>query len=402
MLFTYTVIDKDGATQNGSIDAVSEEVAINALQRRGFVITSIKQSTDATPFWQKNISFFDRVTSKDIVILSRQISTLFEAQISALRVFRLLADETENPKLKLVLEEISSDLQGGSTISRSMSKHSEVFSVFYVNMVKAGEESGKLDQIFAHLADYLDRTYEVTQKAKNALVYPAFVVFTFGVVMILMLTLVIPKISQILVDSGQKIPFYTQIVLGLSNFFINYGVFVAIALVAGIYMLFKFKQTDAGAESFDSFKLNIPYLGNLYEKLYLSRIADNMTTLLSSGIPMIKALELTSATIDNRIFSTAVVDAMERVKAGSSLSDAFTRQGLVPNIMVQMIKIGEETGKVGEILGRLSGFYRREFTNAVDTLVSLIEPAMIVFLGAAVGILLASVLIPIYNVASTF
>jgi type IV pilus assembly protein PilC len=269
-------------------------------------------------------------------------------------------------------------------------------------MVRAGEESGKLDQIFAHLADHLDRTYEVAQKAKNALIYPAFVVFTFGVVMILMLTLVIPKISQILIDSGQEIPVYTQVVIGLSNFFVNYGIFLAVALVAGIYLLLQFRRTAAGSESFDAFVLNVPYLGDLYDKLYLSRISDNLTTLLSSGIPMIKSLELTSSTIDNVVYRRAVDDATEKVKAGSPLSEAMARQGIVPNILIQMIRVGEETGNVGEILGRMANFYQREVTNAVDTLVNLIEPAMIVFLGAGVGILLASVLIPIYNVSATF
>lgn len=402
MLFSYSAIDKDGSQKDGTIEAINVDIAIASLQRRGYIISGITEATAAGPVWQKNLTFLERVSNKDVVILSRQLSTLFEAQVSALRVFQLLATETENPKLARKLSEIVNDLQGGSSISNAMEKHKDVFSSFYIAMVRAGEESGRLDEVLLFLADYLDRTYEVTSKAKNALIYPAFVISTFIVVMVLMLTLVIPKISQILIDSGQEVPLYTQVVIGLSNFFVDYGLFLLIAVIIGGFLLLRFQKTPAGQESFDRFKLSIPYVGKLYRMLYLSRLADNMNTMLASGIPMVKALELTESVVDNKVFLNAIQASTEDVKAGSSVSDAFSRHEDFPNILIQMIRVGEETGNLGEILSTLAKFYRREVTNSVDTLVDLIEPVMIVLLGLGVGTLLAAVLIPIYNVSSSF
>lgn len=402
MLFVYQAIDKEGNPKNGTIEAISVDVAIASLQRRGFVISNISPAEEGGSVLTKSIPIFERVSNRDIVILSRQMATLFEAQVSALRVFKLLAAETENPKLGRKLTEVSESLQGGSSISSALEKHTDVFSPFYVSMVKAGEESGRLDEVFAYLADYLDRTYEVTQKAKNALIYPSFVIFTFFVVMALMLTLVIPKISSILTESGQEVPAYTQVVISLSNFFVNYGIFLLIALIVGAFFLYRFVRTDAGKHSFDSFKLEIPYVGDLYSKLFLSRVADNMNTMLSSGIPMVKALELTQSVVDNKVYLGAIEEATEDVKGGTSVSEAFAKHKEFPNIFIQMVRVGEETGNLGEILSRLAKFYSREVTNAVDTLVGLIEPVMIILLALGVGTLLAAVLIPIYNISATF
>jgi type IV pilus assembly protein PilC len=398
-LFNYKAIDQYGNDVSGSIDTVNEDVAISSLQRRGYVISSIS-SADKVPIWQRKVSWFERVSNKDIVILSRQIATLFEAQVSALRVFRLIGAEAPNPLLRKVLDEVADDLQGGSSISKALANHPKVFSGFYVNMVRAGEESGKLNETFTFLADYLDRTYEVTSKARNALIYPAFVVITFISVMILMLTLVIPKISDVLVDAGQDIPFYTKVVLGLSGFFTNYGIFLLLLLIVGGYFLIRYIRTPKGKYSFDKFKLQVPYVGDLYRKLYLSRLADNMHTMLISGIPMLKAIEVTATVVDNKVYEGILTDAAESIRGGSAVSDSLEQYSEIPGIMIQMMRIGEETGELGAILSTLAKFYRREVNNAVDTLVDLIEPTMIVLLGLGVGVLLASVLIPIYNISS--
>lgn len=402
MLFAYKAVDKSGVEKNGTIEAVTVDVAITSLQRRGFVISDIREADEQGSLLHRNITFLERVKTKDLVILSRQMSTLFEAQVSALRIFRLLAVETDNPKLGRTLADVSEALQSGSSISNALARHPDIFDTFYISMVKAGEESGRLDETFVYLADYMDRSYEITSKAKNALIYPAFVVFTFVAVMVLMLTLVIPKISQIIVESGQEIPIYTQIVISLSNFFVDYGFWLLGLLVVGGFAYFQFRKSDGGSESIDRFKISIPYLGNLYRKLYLSRISDNLNTMLTSGIPMIKALELTRDVVDNRVFLNAIDDSLELVKGGSSISEAFSHHEEFPNILIQMMKVGEETGNLGEILETLSKFYQREVSTAVDTLVDLIEPAMIILLGVGVGTLLASVLIPIYNISSAF
>ncbi|MBP6946369.1 MAG: type II secretion system F family protein [Candidatus Pacebacteria bacterium] len=400
MLFKYQAIDASGAKQEGSIDAISRDVAIASLQRRSLTISAIEESDPEKKSLLGGITLFESVTNRDIVLLSRQIATLFEAQVSALRVFRLLASESEKPLLGRVLTEVGDDLQSGSPISKALSKHPKVFSAFYVNMVKAGEESGKLDETFLYLADYLDRSYEVMSKAKNALIYPAFVIATFFVVMILMMTMVIPRISSILIDAGQAIPVYTQVVISISNFFVNYGVFLLILLIVGSVFLFRYANTPQGRASFSSFELAIPYVGDLYKKLYLSRIADNLATMLGSGISVVQAVDVTANVVGNAVYADILQEVATSVKGGGSVSGALEKRKEVPGIMVAMMRVGEETGELGSILKTLAKFYQREVSTSVDTLVGLIEPIMIVTLGLGVGILLASVLVPIYNLSA--
>jgi len=400
MLFKYSAIDTGGKERSGTIDAISKEVALSALQRRGLTVSSIVEAEEAGSLLERRITFFERVSNKEVVILSRQIATLFEAQVSALRVFRLLAAESENKLLQDTLIGVADELQGGTHISDALDKHPKVFSKFYVNMVRAGEEAGKLDQTFLFLADYLDRSYEVTTKARNALIYPAFVIFTFVAVMTLMLTLVIPRLSDILVESGQAIPIYTQIVIALSSFLIDFGPFLLIFLIVGVFFLIRYGRTEKGASAVSRMRTSIPYVGDLYIKLYLSRVADNLSTMLSSGIQMVRAVEITASVVGDKVYEDILLESTEKIKAGKSVSDTFEEYPEFPGILVQMIRVGEESGELSEILQTLAKFYRREVTNAVDTLVNLIEPMMIVLLGLGVGFLLASVLVPIYNISA--
>lgn len=402
--FKYEALDSQGKPQAGTLAANSQDAAIAALQRKGLTITSITGGGDKS-VWQQmqQVTLFGGVSSRDLVLLSRQIATLFEAQVSALRIFRLLAEQAEKPFLRQVLTEVSDDLQGGTAISKALEKHPKVFSDFYVNMVRSGEESGKLDQTFLYLADYIDRSYELGSKAKNALIYPAFILLTFIGVMVMMLTFVIPKIGAILEDSGQQLPVYTAIILGFSHFLVDYGIFLLIAIIIGGYFLFRYIQTPAGQIMWSRFKFSIPYVGALYQKLYLARIADNMNVMLSSGISAVRALEITANVVEDDVYEGILREAIEAVKGGAPLSQTLARYspGEIPGIFVQMLQIGEETGEMGNILDRLAKFYNREVNAAVDTLVSLIEPVLIVGLAVGVGFLLASVLLPIYNSASS-
>ena len=399
MLFKYNAIDQDQHDRQGTIEALSQDVAVAALQRRNLIISSIAPAEAKKSIL--DFSFSRRVSNKDIVIFSRQIATLFQAQVSALRIFRLLASEVESKSLADILSEIADDLQGGSPISKALAKHPEAFSVFYVNMVHAGEESGKLSETFGYLADYLDRSYAVISKAENALIYPIFVICVFFAVMGLMLTLVIPKISAVLVDSGQAVPFYTSVVIGLSNIFLHYGIFILIALVGLGFYVWRLSKTEHGKLILDGLKLSVPYVGDLFHKLYLSRIADNFSTMLLSGVPVVQALEITASVVGNSVFAAILTEAKEDVRGGAAISEAFAKHPEIPGIMVAMIRVGEETGELGKILTTLSNFYNREVSNAVDTLVGLIEPIMIVALGLGVGTLLAAVLMPIYNLAGS-
>lgn len=403
MDFKYEALDNTGKPTGGTFSAATQDAAITALQRKGLTITAISGGAQTGILSQlQGISFFGGVKTRDLVLLSRQIATLFEAQVSALRVFRLLAEQAEKPALRSALTEISDDLQAGNSISKALDKHPKIFSEFYVNMVRAGEESGKLDQTFLFLADYIDRSYTLESKARNALVYPAFITATFVAVMTLMLTVVIPKIGDILVSNGGTLPVYTQITLGISAFLVDYGIFLLIALIIGGYFIYRYSLTPAGKLATGRLKITLPYIGDLFRKLYLTRIADNMHVMLSSGISAVRALEITAAVVDNDVYKNIITQAVLDVKAGSSMSQTFSRYPEeIPTILVQMLQIGEETGEMGSILERLAKFYEREVSTAVDTIISLIEPALIVALAVGVGFLLASVLLPIYNTTST-
>jgi len=399
MLFNYEAITNTGEKKIGSVDAKSKDSAILAVQGRGYILSSLKEST--TKKNKFNISFFgnSKIPMKDIVIMSRQMSTLFESQVAALKAFNLLAENTENKKLSGILNEVAEDIKGGVYISQALSKHPEAFSDFYVNMVKSGEESGKLTQSFSYLADYLDRQYQLTSKTKNALIYPGFVIGVFLIVMVMMFTFIIPKLAIIIKESGVDVPFFTKIIMSVSDLSVRYGIFFLIIIVIFVIYLINFSRSPSGKMYFDRLKINFPIIRNIYTKLYLSRISDNMDTMLSSSIPIVRAIELTSAVVGNRVFENILNEIAEVVKSGSSLSEAFSKHKEIPSIMSGMIRVGEETGSLGNILKTLGHFYNREVNEAVDTMVSLIEPVMIIMLGLGVGILLSSILMPIYNIA---
>ncbi len=401
MLFKYKAIDSINSHREGTVEAANVEAAIAAIEKRGYTVTGIDPIAEKKSFLDFEINLFNSVSTKEIVILSRQIATLFEAQVSSLRIFRLLSAEIDNKALKLILNDVTEQLQAGSSISRAMSGHPEVFSSFYVNLVRAGEESGSLERSFNYLADYLDRSYEVTSKARNALIYPAFVIGVFFIVMGLMLTMVIPKIAAILTDSGQELPIYTKIVIGLSNFFVDYIGFILVILSAAGTGLWYFMRTPVGKRTFDEIIINIPYVGDLQRKLILTRLSDNLSTMLNSSISIVQALEVTSDVVGNLVYKEVLDSAIEEVKSGRSFADAISQYPEIPGIFAQMVKVGEETGSMGKIIKTLANFYQREVNNAIDTLIGLIEPAMIVLLGLGVGVLLASVLMPIYSMTST-
>lgn len=399
MLFNYEAITNEGERKTGSVEAANKDLAIAAVQRRGYIVSSLTESKAKSGIF--NISLFEKKTvpMKDIVMMSRQMSTLFESQVSALKAFNLLAENTSNKKLANILNEVAEDIKSGVYISVALSKHKEAFSDFYVNMVKSGEESGKLTQVFAYLADYLDRQYQLTSKTKNALIYPSFVIGIFVIVMVLMFTFIVPKLAGIITESGTNIPFSTKLIIAVSNLFVNYGIFLLIIVIALVAYIIRFAHTNSGKLYFDKLKITFPVIKEIYKKLYLSRIADNMDTMLSASIPIVRSIELTSAVVGNIVYENILKEIADSVKSGSSLSAAFAKYKEIPSIMSGMIRVGEETGSLGNILKTLGKFYSREVNDAVDTMVGLIEPIMIVMLGLGVGVLLSSILLPIYNIA---
>lgn len=407
MLFKYKVINKDGGELEGSLEAANRELAISSLQRREYVIVSVAETTDDQgksfkDYLTLDIKLFkEKVKEKDIVIFSRQIATMFEAGVQALKSFRLLAAESDSIALREVLTSLSDDLQSGTSLYKAFSKHERVFSKFYVNLVKAGEEAGKLSETFLYLADYMERSYELKQKTKKALTYPAFVIATFIIIMTIMVIFVIPKMAEMLAQQGQALPLFTKIILGISNAITGYWYILVPAITGVVIVAKRWADTPEGAAYMDGVKLKIPVISNTYQKIFLARLADNLNTMLSSGVSIVNALEITAEVVDNYVYEQLILRVSEKVQNGSALSQALMEEnGQIPNIMIQMVKIGEETGELGYMLKNLSRFYKQEVERAIDSMVAMIEPIMILGLGAGVGILLSSVMMPMYNVAT--
>ncbi|MEA4910980.1 Type II secretion system protein F [bioreactor metagenome] len=403
MMFKYKAIKADGTRMEGKIEAATEDDAIAILQDRQLIIVSVEQFEEKKVFGSPTtgfrLPFFGKkIKEKDIVVFSRQIATLFQSGVSALRSFRLVASETENIRLRQVLNAIGDDIQSGLSISGAMSKHDNVFGVFYSSMIKAGEESGKLDESFLYLADYLDRNYDLTQKVKKATAYPSFVIAVFVIVMGVVIAFVIPKFAEMLTVQDQELPMATKIIFGIGTFSQKYGLIVIIVLAVLAYYLYTLAKTPSGKQYLDYFKLKIPVLGTLSKKIFLSRLTDNIDTMLSSGVPIVRSLEITSEVVDNVVFKDLLIRVSKKVKGGKSLSQSFYEEEELPNILVQMTKIGEETGKLGYILKSLSTYYKREVSTAIDTTLSLIEPILIFLLAGGVGFLLAAVMIPMFSV----
>lgn len=399
MLFYYQAKTKEGEERKGVVEAINSELALKTLQGRDFLVLSLIPGEKKSFF--QNFSFFQRIKSRDIVVLARQFSTLFEAKIPIVRGFEILISETNNINIKKQLNDILLDVQAGLPLSQAFARKSEIFSEFFINMIKVGEESGRLEQSFIFLADHLERNYELVSKTKNALFYPAFLFGAFIIVIGLMFTVVIPKLSGIILETGQDIPFYTKVVIGVSNFARTFGIPFLLAAVSGIIFLrWYYFKSAAGKFLISWFQLSFPVLGKLFQKIYLARLSDDLRILMSGGVSVIRSLEIISRSIGSPIYGQIIKEAIEKVKAGSLISDALLEYKDIPHLFTQMLKIGEETGKVDQILVSLSRFYQREVNNAVDNMVSIIEPLMIVIMGAGIGLLVASILIPIYNMTT--
>lgn len=409
MIFNYTCINQENVKVEGVINTNTKDEALLELQKKGLTVVSIidpneEGGIDVGRDFKKlqNLQFFKpKIKSKDIVIFSRQIATLFEAGVSALKGFRLLASENENPTMKEQLTEVSDDIASGDALSKALSKKPETFSAFFVSLVKAGEESGKLNETFLYLADYLDREYDLDQKTKKALTYPTFVVSVFFIIMFLMMTFVVPKMTAMFTEEGIELPLVTRIIVNISHFFAEYSIYLFPFLVAGFYAFKKWSKTPSGKYTLDSYKLRLPVFKNLFQKIFLTRLSDNMNTMLSSGVPILHALEITSDTVDNAVHKELLLRVAEKVKNGTIFSKALYEEEYVPNILVQMVRIGEETGELGYILKNLANFYKREVDVAIDSVIGLIEPAMIVGLGLGVGVLVAAILLPMYNLSAS-
>lgn len=398
--FQYKARTKEGEIRSGAIETSSREAALDTLQQSGLVVTALQEQKKKFDI-QGFFPFLGGVSQKDLVVFSRQISTLFEAQIPVVDALKTLVGQTSRPALREIIARVLDDVAGGLSISQAMAKHPRVFSAFYTNLIRSGEESGKLQEIFSYLAEYLERSYYLTTKARNSMIYPAFVLVAFIGVLIVMLVVVVPRLITIFEETGQRVPFYTQIVIYASLALRKWGVLLAILLVAFLLGIWRWAATAGGKRFFNRLQLNIPIVGELYRKLYIARITDNLRTLIMGGIPIMRALAITGDVVGNIVYEQAVKNAIESVKGGGMISAAFERTPEIPIFVTNMIKIGETSGRLDFILGSISKYYQREVESVLDNLVALIEPALIIFLGVGIGVLVASIMIPLYNLVGS-
>ena len=401
MLFKYEAKNPEGKSASGEIEAATLELAVGSLQKKNLIIISI-YPLDESSFWKRGLILFERVKAREIVVLSRQLATLFEAKVPVLETFKVLASEAEKPVLKKHLIGIIEDIEGGISMSQAMARHPIIFSNFYINMVRSGEESGKLDEIFAYLADYLERSYELTAKVKNALIYPAFVFVVLIAVIALMMVFIVPRLSVIIEESGQTLPLFTRLIIWLSDFLRKAGVFLLLALAGGIIFLWRFISTKKGRMFISTLQIRTPFIQRIFKKFFLSRIADNLNTLLSGGVSLVRSLEIASDVVGNEIYAKILRESKESIKKGETISGVFSRYKEMSSLFSQMVRVGEETGKLSFMLQTIATFYRKETNNIVANLVTLIEPVMIIVLAIGVGFVVAAVLMPIYNMTAAF
>jgi len=400
-IFTYQARTKKGDIQTGRVEAQDKKIAAGILQRKGLIVVDIEESEDV-PIYARRLAFFEKIKSKDVVILSRQLATLFDAEIPLITTLHTVAQQTDSILLREKMFEVSADVEGGASLSDAISKHSDIFSDFYVNMVRAGEASGKLSKVLSYLADHEEREYEVMAKVRGALIYPAFVVSGFIISAIVLMVFVIPKLTGILLEGGQELPIITNIIIKTSDFMRASWYILLFALVGGVMGFLKYIKTSTGKESWDRVQLKIPVFGEILKKVYLFRFAESLGTLLEGGLPVTRAIAISRDVTGNTVYKEILDDVQEAVRRGESIGSTLVLYKEMPPLVTQMVVVGEQAGKLVSVLHNIASFYQKEVDTATDNISSLIEPILILVMGIGVGLLVAGVLIPIYNMVGTF
>ncbi len=401
MKFNYQARTKQGEIQTGTVEAGTQEAAIETLQRHELVVVFLEKISEI-PFYARSLKFLQRIKAKELTIFYRQLAILFEANVSPLDSLRILAEQTKNPIFKELIFEIEKDVKGGEPLSSAMAKHSKVFSSFYVNVVRAGEASGKLHEVLKYLADHAEREYTLTRKVRGAFIYPIAIFSLFIIVAVLMMIYVVPQLSSMLEEIGGELPVTTKILIGASKFLRSWFWLVILLFIGLIVGLIRFVRTERGGLIWDSFKLRIPVFKRLFRNIYLARFAENFRTLLIGGISILKALDITASVIGNKIYEKIIKEAREKVRVGESISSAFTNYPKeISPMVIQMIAVGEEAAQLDTILEKIAIFYQQDVDGITNNMSQLIEPIMILILGLGVGFLVSSILMPIYNIASS-
>jgi type II secretory pathway component PulF len=402
MEYRYHIRSKEGTPLEGVVDAPSEAAAVAALHERGYVVLSLEVARKGILEGGDIMQFFNKPKARDVVVFTRQMSTLIEADVPLAEGMRTLAQQTDNPAFARVVADVSERLEGGTSLSGAFAAHPKLFSQFYVKIIRAGELSGRLAQSLNYLADYLERSQAIASKVRNALAYPVFVVFAMIVVAGIMTTYVLPQLLVVFKEAGEvELPITTRALIAFTDF-VNANILfiVGFLVVAGVGLQ-QWLRTADGRLWWSRFQVKVPLFGSIMKSLYLSRIAENLATLIKSDIAILDALRVTGDIVDNVIYRDILLRTEEEVRGGGAISDVFRQyKEYIPSLMSSMIAIGERTGKLDFMLGHVSTFYRTESERKLDTIASLIEPVLVLILGVGVAILVASILLPLYSLVN--
>ena len=398
-IFKYKALKENKKSTKGLVEASSEEVAVELLKEKGYTIIYHREKTKID---LNNLTFLSSVSPKDVVIFSRQFSVLVSASVSLVDSLKILVDQTENPKLRGIVQEMADEVDAGMRLSDSLAKRPKIFSEFYINVVKSGETSGKLDEVLNYLADELEKDYDMSSKIKGAMIYPVFVLCGLGGVGVIMMIFVVPKLTAVLEETGAELPAATKILIAVSDFLKNEWWLLLLIIVGLVVGVKSASRTEIGKRIIDTVKLKLPIFGHLFNLIYLVRFTRSMNTLIIGGVNISKGLQITADVVDNDIFQRMIRDTKSEVEDGNSISTIFGESKMVPKMVSQMMTIGEKTGRLDVILARLTDFYTREINNIVANLMTLMEPIIMVVMGVAVGLMVAAIILPMYNMSSNF
>ncbi|MBF0502631.1 MAG: type II secretion system inner membrane protein GspF [Candidatus Riflebacteria bacterium] len=396
--YTYKARNWDGKMVNAEMDGESKEVCIAKLREKGYFVTNITEKKGGAGF---SLSFLERgVSSQEVCIFARQFATMIGSGVPLVRCLTILQQQAENPAFKRIITQIRADVEGGATFSKALEKHPKVFSDLFCNLVKAGEIGGILDQILNRLADYLENSENLRSKVKGALTYPVVVFSIAGLVVIALVMFVLPQFKEIFMGMKVELPIATQILLGTSDFMVNWW-FVVLPTLFGVpFLLMNFFTTKVGARLFDTQILKAPGIGMMMRKVAVAKFTRTLGTLIASGVPILQALEVTAQTAGNIVIAEAVDKTRVSIREGESIAEPLKESKVFPPMVVQMIAVGEETGELDKMLSKIADFYDTEVDNAVKGLTSIIEPIVIVFMGLIIGGIVLAVFMPMLKLVN--
>ncbi len=401
MKFNYKARTKEGELQVGNIEAVSRDIAANILLSHGLFVLSIEPASTGGIFTRLT-NFFERVKIGDLMIFTRQFATLLSSQVPIGDSLRNLYAQVSQPLLKEVIRELSTDIEAGFSLSQALGRHPGIFSEFYVNMVKSAEVTGRLAEVLDFLADYLEKQSALVGKMRNALIYPIFVIGLFVIVVIVMVTMVLPQIAPVFEEAAIELPIYTKILIGSGKFIGHWWWAIFIGFIALVFAIINYFQTEEGKVLFDELSLRLPMFGVLFQKLYIARFAESARVLIRGGLTIPQAIEISSHTVGNYVYRDVLHNAAQNVRKGQLLSQTLRSAAFFPPLVSQLIAVGESTGRLDELLAKVSSFYQRQVEDTVSNLVELIQPALLVVIGIMVAALFASILVPLYSLTATF